>query len=517
VSARAPEGAGLTTVLALPQWRGAVVLAGEPEGVEVARVVLLEASERLLDGGAQEALVVLPGLGWRSAPAWQLDALLRRAADAGARAVLVAGTGPLPDPTRLLCTRLDLCVLGSGAALLDLAAAAAVHLAAPEVTAARAVLGVARAVADGRVSGPVPLVELCSQLLGAPVAVADASGSVLHGDRSLSVPRPAEAVPQRERTPSPDGVPSTTAARPVLLPGVRSVQRWLVARVPGAPAPLLGTAEDVLAAASTALAGWLAADRTAVERDARGRAALLADVLRLTGEPSPELRQRAAAAGWPLSGWHVGVRVRTGSATDVAGLRHEVVRRCDEVGLQLVVVEHGDGWSGWWSTERSPSAVEVRQLAVRFRRLHDALRRLTGCATGVGRPHHGPAGVAQTLSESADAALLAAGRADQERFLHVDQLGVAQTLLAWTRTETFEPAARSLLEPLLADASLVRTLGAYLDSESSLAETAAVLGVHRNTVAQRVARIERLLGVSLSDHEQRLALQLACRAVQLGR
>jgi len=62
-----------------------------------------------------------------------------------------------------------------------------------------------------------------------------------------------------------------------------------------------------------------------------------------------------------------------------------------------------------------------------------------------------------------------------------------------------------------------RTLGAYLDSESSLAATAAVLGVHRNTVAQRVARIERLLGVSLSDPEQRLALQLACRAVQLGR
>lgn len=503
---------GLGGLLALPAWRGTAVLAGDPGGVSLRTVVLLDAPDQLGASGAQEALVVLAGPSWRSAPAWQLDALLRRAADAGARAVLLAGTDPLPGPTRLLCTRLELCVLGGEAALLDLATAAAVHLAAPEVASARAVLDVSRAVADGRVSGPGPLVALCARLLGAPVALTDASGSVLHGDPALVVPRPGEPVVQRDRTEA-----GAVTARPVLLPGLRSVQRWLVARVPADSGPVaVGAAEDLLSAASTAVAGWLAAERTAVERDARGRAALLTDVLRLTGEPSPELRQRAAAAGWPLAGWHVGVRVRTGGATDVAGLRAEALRRSAEAGLQLVLAEHGDGWSGWWSTDRSPSAVEVRHLAERFRRLHEGLRQLTGCATGVGRPHQGPAGVARTLSEAADAALLAAGRPEQGRFLHVDQLGVAQTLLAWTRTETFEPAARSLLEPLLADPSLVQTLGVYLDAESSLSETATTLGIHRNTVAQRVARIERLLEVSLGDHEQRLALQLACRAVGPG-
>lgn len=502
----------LSAVLALPAWGGAEVLAGAPGGVALRGVVLLEAPGQLDETAAVPALVVLTGASWRLAPAWQLDAVLRRAADAGARAVLLAGTDALPVPTRLLCTRLELCVVGADTPLLDLAAAAAVHLAAPEVASARAVLGVSRAVADGRVGTPAGLVGLCAELLGVPVALCDASGAVLHGDRALVVPRPSEPVAQRERTGA-----GTTAARPVVLPGLRGVQRWLVAGVPADRGPAaVGPAEDVLATAATAVAGWLAAERTAVERDARGRAALLTDVLRLTGDPSPELRQRAAAAGWPLAGWHVGVRIRTGSATDVAGLRAEAVRRSAEAGLRLVVAEQGDGWSGWWSTDRSPSAVEVRQLAERIRRLHDGLRQLTGCATGVGRPHQGPAGVARTLSEAADAALLAAGRPEQGRFLHVDQLGVAQTLLAWTRTETFEPAARSLLEPLLTDPSLVRTLAAYLDAESSLSETAAVLGIHRNTVAQRVARIERLLGVSLTDHEQRLALQLACRAVGPG-
>jgi PucR family transcriptional regulator, purine catabolism regulatory protein len=509
---------GLDALLSLPAWTGTAVLAGEPDGLDLRGVLAVDAAGQLAAQTARGSLVVLTGTAWRDVPAWQLDALLRRAADSGARAVVLSGTEPLPGPTRLLCTRLELCVLGGRGALLDMAVAAAVHLAAPEVASARAVLTVARGVADGRVSTPEALVALCTELLGLPVALTDASGAVLHGHRALEVPHPAEPVVQRERTgPAAGPDAGTTTARPVLLPGLRGAQRWLVAHVPAdRGSGAVRSTEDVLATAATAVAGWLAAERTAVERDARGRAALLADVLRLTDEPSPELRQRAAAAGWPLTGWHVGVRIRTGSATDVAGLRAEAVRRSAEAGLQLVVAEHGDGWSGWWTTDRSPGAVEVRHLAGRFRRLHDGLRQLTGCATGVGRPHQGAAGVARTLSEAADAAMLAAERPEPGHFLHVDQLGVAQTLLAWTRTETFAPAARSLLAPLLRDGSLVQTLGAYLDAESSLSETAAVLGIHRNTVAQRVARIERLLGVSLTDHEQRLALQLACRAVQVG-
>jgi PucR family transcriptional regulator, purine catabolism regulatory protein len=63
---------------------------------------------------------------------------------------------------------------------------------------------------------------------------------------------------------------------------------------------------------------------------------------------------------------------------------------------------------------------------------------------------------------------------------------------------------------------LIRTLAAYLDAESSLAETAAVLGVHRNTVAARIARIESVLGVDLGHRDERLALHLACRTVILA-
>ncbi len=117
-------------------------------------------------------------------------------------------------------------------------------------------------------------------------------------------------------------------------------------------------------------------------------------------------------------------------------------------------------------------------------------------------------------AEAADAARLAASRPHTGNFVQVDRLGLAQLLLAWTRTDTFQPAARTLLQPLEQQpGDLLRTLAAYLDAESSLAETAAVLGVHRNTVAGRVARIQQLLAVDLDDPEQRLALHLACRTV----
>ena len=78
--------------------------------------------------------------------------------------------------------------------------------------------------------------------------------------------------------------------------------------------------------------------------------------------------------------------------------------------------------------------------------------------------------------------------------------------------------ARALLEPLLAGRPDVRrehlaTLRAVLD-HAGLAEAAAALGVHRNTVAYRVRRIETLTGWRLGDPELRLPLAVALRLVQ---
>jgi purine catabolism regulator len=78
--------------------------------------------------------------------------------------------------------------------------------------------------------------------------------------------------------------------------------------------------------------------------------------------------------------------------------------------------------------------------------------------------------------------------------------------------------ARELLDPILVGRPEVQrerldTLRAVLGSPS-LNEAAARLGVHRNTVAYRIARLEELAGWDLADPELRFALELAVRVVQ---
>ena len=78
--------------------------------------------------------------------------------------------------------------------------------------------------------------------------------------------------------------------------------------------------------------------------------------------------------------------------------------------------------------------------------------------------------------------------------------------------------AIALLEPILAARADVRrewlaTLRAVLD-RGGVNEAAGALGVHRNTIAYRVRRIEAVTGWRLSDPELRLPLSIAVRFVQ---
>jgi DNA-binding PucR family transcriptional regulator len=62
----------------------------------------------------------------------------------------------------------------------------------------------------------------------------------------------------------------------------------------------------------------------------------------------------------------------------------------------------------------------------------------------------------------------------------------------------------------------IRTLAVYLDEQGSIIKTAQKLHLHRNAVTNRLRAITELLDVDLTDPDQRLVLQLACRARLLG-
>ena len=102
--------------------------------------------------------------------------------------------------------------------------------------------------------------------------------------------------------------------------------------------------------------------------------------------------------------------------------------------------------------------------------------------------------------------------------VHSSRLPAYQLLGALHNLRDGERLARALLAPLLGGRADVRrehleTLRAVLDG-GGLAGAAAALGVHRNTVAYRLGRIEDLSGWDLADPELRLALLVAVRLVQ---
>ena len=97
---------------------------------------------------------------------------------------------------------------------------------------------------------------------------------------------------------------------------------------------------------------------------------------------------------------------------------------------------------------------------------------------------------------------------------HFDVLGLRRLLTDWLASDVRRSVERQLLEPLLgADPSgaLIRALHGFLDQESSATTAAAILGVHRNTVLDRLERIRKLLPVDLSAPDDRLVVHLATR------
>ncbi len=65
------------------------------------------------------------------------------------------------------------------------------------------------------------------------------------------------------------------------------------------------------------------------------------------------------------------------------------------------------------------------------------------------------------------------------------------------------------------NSDLVKTLEAYLEYGGALADAAAAINVHRNTLLYRLGRIEAISGVDLKDAGQRLNLHVALKGFRL--
>lgn len=487
-----PSGAvTVRAVLQDPRWRDRLdAVAGEAQfDRKLASVQVLDSltADRGIEPGA--AVVLITPVGTTD---WRIDVLVRRAASAGAAALVLPADASGTSGFRQLAERLGQPVLAWAGPPFDLAVDLQVALTSPETETVRMILAAHRSLA-GEVGTIDDVLATASDLVGEPVEFTPEAADI--------------AMPMDGRT---------IIEQPVGRGRHGGDARvWTVVRDP--TPDRAAAVRDALTVVAGTLERVLAQRSVEVERNARVRSSLLADVLESGEIPTPELRRRAREADWPLVGSHTGIRLQLLRPGDVLRMTPAVGSALDAEGLAPVLVEQDEGWSGWLTSSREPSVGRSREVAAALRAAQRRLAPHIELAVGVGRPQTGIRGIAASMAEAADAARLAATHPERGRFFQIDQLGLAQLLLAWVRTESFQPAARTMLEPLEAGrGELVRTLGAYLDSGCSLLETAAVLGVHRNTVATRVERIQQQLAVDLADADQRLALHLACRALHVS-
>jgi sugar diacid utilization regulator len=364
-----------------------------------------------------------------------------------------------------------------------------------------AVLGAAESGADAE-----GLRQAVSQALGIPV--------------ELRLPADGEAVSRRPALPGEVSMP--------IIAG-HTVAGELTCRA--ARGDLAVAASLVLHAAASSAGRLLDLARRARELPIRSRSELLAELLMSDAPLTEDLRDRAMHLGVPIGGWHVAVRIEAENL-DEAGRdevhRFELLETAGQAALQAVLRTG----ASWYLSRVARAVLLVRmtsshpgtQAGLRAARsAEDALMAIRGrlpalrLRGGVGTPHEGPMGLRASAAEARIALVAARSAGKPESVATHDATGVQRMLMEWYASDTAQASVRAQLAPLerLGPArgeTAIRTLAAYLDQQGSIVRTAGVLHLHRNAVAYRLRRITDLLGVDLDDPDQRLALQLACRA-----
>ncbi|MFG2971379.1 PucR family transcriptional regulator [Streptomyces sp. NPDC048331] len=137
-----------------------------------------------------------------------------------------------------------------------------------------------------------------------------------------------------------------------------------------------------------------------------------------------------------------------------------------------------------------------------------------GATAGVADPVRGLADLPAAWEQAVAAARAAAA---QPRFGPVAQwaaIGPYRMLATLAADPVDDPAARTLLAPTHRE--LARTAEIFLDCAGQAGRAAAALGIHRQTLYYRLARVEQLTGLDLDEGEDRLLLHMALKASRLA-
>ncbi|MEU5714419.1 helix-turn-helix domain-containing protein [Streptomyces sp. NPDC020403] len=136
-------------------------------------------------------------------------------------------------------------------------------------------------------------------------------------------------------------------------------------------------------------------------------------------------------------------------------------------------------------------------------------------AGGIALPRRGLAELADSWHEALAAARAASAEPRLGPVADWSAIGPYRLLTSLPRTPGAppDPAVRALLTP--SHAELARTAEVFLDRAGQASRTAAELGIHRQTLYYRLARVQQLTGLDLNDGESRLLLHMALKSARL--
>lgn len=513
-------------LLSSPALIGAELVAGEA-GLDavVTEVVLhgrLSADSPLKPGEA--AVLDAADIGEHL---YQIDMAIRIIADAQGATLIVTNPGfELGVGVRRLANRFDvpLVVVGEADAM-TLTHRLRAQLWAADVEHAAAVDSLLVSLSRPRIASVEGVLEAITELSASSVCLLGQDRSLVAGAAIEIDGRRLASGPAYLVDNSTEAALHSTAI--VLTPSEPGAEAdyWLVAESRGSDG-VQRLLRSLLQIGSWYLAALLASVRARTESDARRRIAVLNELLATSDLHERDIRNQMLALGWSAAGWNTGLHItlRGADTSRIIDLHAEVRERLRGAGVDGPLVERNDGWSGWVTDAAEPA---VESYSVMVRRLGDALAEFVDAHSGlqahagIGRPYLDLSGLRRSLTEAHEAALIANARfGGRSGAAHIDQLGVQRVLMGWFGSEDFARYARFILQPVLdadTDHELLRTLEVYLDASCSTTEAAQVLGLHRNTVTNRMRRISELLGVELDDAETRLSLQLACRMLRINR
>lgn len=288
--------------------------------------------------------------------------------------------------------------------------------------------------------------------------------------------------------------------------------------------------------AAEVAAAIFARGQFASRREATLRAELLEDVIRGRISDPENVRTVALSMGWNVDRLQqalvVGIddfealRLRRTGRTGAAW-RWEQERLMELVKLEVLAIDP-EAIVGMRSSsvvilldvgpeagvERKAAAMRLAESVVRRAAafLHDIK-----VTVGVGRDFPSFEHMAESFRQAELAAELGRTLWGGNRALHYDDLGIHRVLFALREHEGMVPPSlqRIISHDEAHGTEYVPTLAAYLRNMGRLRPAATELGIHRNTLEYRIGRIAQLAETDLENADNRLALELGIRLLEL--